>query len=86
MIIIEMHWLNKIPYFLDYTMHLGFRGGKEGEKNLLPHRCLPHPHPLAPGKLHSDYKMYPHFPPKFASHSPQNMVYSTNVTHFFLLF
>ena len=48
--------------------------------------CLLSPHSTTtaaptlsePGKLHSDYTMHPHFPPKFGggvSYSPKNMVY-----------
>ena len=44
----------------------------------------PHPTPSSePGKLHSDYKMHPHLPPKFgggsASYSPRNMVINSVV-------
>ena len=41
------------------------------------HHC-PTPTTSKPGKLHSDYDMQPHFPPKLgresASYSPKNMV------------
>ena len=49
-----------VPYFADYKTHLGFRGGKRGGKK--PRSTATHPQP---GRLHSDYEMHPHFPPKF---------------------
>ena len=71
----------------DHKMHLGFRGGKQEKKFwskkmwscpglLWPYSTIPPNH--EPGKLHSDYKMHPHFPPKFgekgASYSLKNTV------------
>ena len=47
------------PYFSDYKTHLGFRG-EWGENPV--HLC---PRSSEASKLHSDYKMHPHFPPKF---------------------
>ena len=53
--------------FSDYKMHQTIRRTlvleKENRKKN-PLHCYPLP-PSEPGKLHSDYKMHPHFPPKF---------------------
>ena len=59
-----------IPYFVDYKTHVdaldhkthvGFRGGKQEKK---PRSTAAHPL-SEPGKLLLDYKMHPHFLPKF---------------------
>ena len=63
----------QLPYFLDYKTHQTIRHTQVLEeenrgKNPL-HRPSPFIPPLSQAKLHLDYKMHPHFPPKFGGKS-----------------
>ena len=55
----------QLLYLLDYKMHPTIRRTQvleqENRKKTPLHCC---PLPSEPGKLHSDYKIHPHFPPK----------------------
>ena len=66
------------PYFSAYKMHQTIRHTWVLEEKIGKKICSTTAPALSkPGKLHSDHKMHPHFPPKFggASYTLKNMVH-----------
>ena len=59
------HTHTHTPYFLDYKRHRTIRRTYVLEEENRGKKTLHRPPPPESGKLHSDYKMHPHFLPKF---------------------